>query len=227
MIYYLICLSLFFTLNITDLQWRDLYAYMLNREIYMTASENEWIKIVWKLLQKNSHIIIEYLNRRVTLFLKLVIKKKFKVQNFWYCFEWQSCESEHIHEFLWINNASSVTDLDQYLSFWEIQIIIFNFINDLSATAVHSSNRSFSERTNMLHELIELLNHFQRHTRCTSSYCQWKIKETDELTCHFHFSWSEQSLSEVSCKMNSHHHVYFLAWNDALLNSYNVTMIMR
>ena len=227
MIYDLICLSLFFTLNVTDLQWRDLYAYMLDREIYMTASENEWIKIAWRLLQKNSHIIIECLNCRVTLFLKLVIKKKFKIQNFWYCFKWQSCESEYIHEFLWINNASSVTDLDWYLSFWEIQITIFNFINDLSVTAVYSSSRFFSERTNMLHELIELLNHFQHYTRCTSSYCQRKIKETDELTCCFHFSQSERSLSEVSCKMNSHHHVYLLVQNDILLNSYNVMMIMK
>ena len=105
--------------------------------------------------------------------------------------------------------------------------MIFNLVNDLSMTVVHSSSHSFSKYTNMLHELIELLNHFQHHTRCTFSYCQRKIKETDELTCCFHFSWSEQSLSEVSCKMNSHHHVYLLAWNDALLNSYNITMIMR
>ncbi len=105
--------------------------------------------------------------------------------------------------------------------------MIFNLVDDLSAIAVHLSSRSFSECTNMLRELIELLNYFQRHTRCTSSYCQRKIKETDKLTCCFHFSWSEWSLSEVSCKMNSHYYVYFLAWNDALLNSYNVTMIMR
>ncbi len=117
MIYDFICLLLFFILNVTDLQWRDLYAYMSDQEIYMTASKNEWIKIAWRLLQKNSHIIIKCLNHKVTLFLKLVIKKKFKIQNFWYCFEWQSHESEHIHEFLWINNASNVIDLDQYLSF--------------------------------------------------------------------------------------------------------------
>ncbi len=193
----------------------------------MTASENKRVKIAWRLLQKNSHIIIECLKRRVKLFLKLVIKKKFKIQNIWYCFEWQSCKSNHIHEFLWINDASSVTDLDSYLSFWDVQVIIFNLVDELSMIAVHSSSRSFSERINMLHKLIELLNRFQRHTRCTSSYCQHKIREIDELTCCFHFSWSERSLLEVSCKMNSNHHVYLFAWNDALLNSYNVTMIMR
>ncbi len=120
MIYDLICFSLFFTLNVTDLQWCNLYAYMSDREMYMTASENERVKIAWRLLQKNSHIIIECLKCRVMLFMKLVIKKKFKIQNFWYCFEWQSHESKHIHEFLWINNALNVTDLDQYLSFWDV-----------------------------------------------------------------------------------------------------------
>ncbi len=227
MIYDLICLSLFFILNVIDLQWRDLYAYMLDQKIYMTMSKNEWIKIAWRLLQKNSHIIIKCLNRRITLFLKLVIKKKFKIQNFKYCFKWQSYESKYIHEFLWINNASSVTDFNQYFSFWNVQIMIFNFINDLSVIAVHSSSRSFSERTNMLHKLIKLLNHFQHYTHCTSSYCQHKIRETDELTCCFHFFWSEQSLLKVFCKMNLNHHVYLFTQNDALLNSYNIMMIMK
>ena len=121
----------------------------------------------------------------------------------------------------------NVTNLNQYFAFWNVQIMIFNLINELSTTAVYLNNHSFSKCINTLRKLIELLNYFQRHTRCTSSYCQRKIKETDKLTCCFHFSWSEWSLSEVSCKMNSHYYVYFLAWNDALLNSYNVTMIMR
>ncbi len=105
--------------------------------------------------------------------------------------------------------------------------MIFNLVDELSAIAVHLSSHSFSKCTNMLRKLIELLNHFQHHTRCTLSYCQRKIRETDELTCCFHFSWSEQSLLEVSCKMNSNHYVYLFAWNDALLNSYNITMTMK
>ena len=105
--------------------------------------------------------------------------------------------------------------------------MIFNLVDELSVTAVHLSSHSFSKHTNMLRELIELLNRFQHHTCCTLSYCQHKIRETDELTCYFHFSWSKQSLLEVFCKMNSNHHVYLLAWNDALLNSHNITIIIR
>ncbi len=45
MIYDLTCFSLFIILSITDLQWRDLYAYMSDWKTYMTASENERIKI--------------------------------------------------------------------------------------------------------------------------------------------------------------------------------------
>ncbi len=117
MIYDFTCFSLFIILNVTDLQWHDLYAYMSDRETYMTASESERIKIAWRLLQKNSHIIVKCLKCKVMLFMKLVIKKKFKIQNFWYCYEWQSHENDHIHKFLWINDASSVTNLDQYLAF--------------------------------------------------------------------------------------------------------------
>ncbi len=112
MIYDFTYFLLFIILNITDLQWHDLYTYMFDQEIYMTASKSKWVKIAWRLLQKNSHIIIECLKCRVMLFMKLVIKKKFKIQNFWYHYEWQSYESNHIHEFLWIDDASSVTDLD-------------------------------------------------------------------------------------------------------------------
>ncbi len=105
--------------------------------------------------------------------------------------------------------------------------MIFNLVDELSVTAVHLSSHSFSKHTNMLRELIELLNRFQRHTRCTLSYCQHKIRETDKLTCCFHFFRSEWFLFEVSCKINSNHHVYLFAQNDTLLNSYNVTMIMK
>ncbi len=45
MIYDLTCPSLFFTLSAADLQWRDLYAYMPDREVYITASEGERVKI--------------------------------------------------------------------------------------------------------------------------------------------------------------------------------------
>ncbi len=117
MIYDLTCFSLFITFNVINLQWRDLYAYMSDQEIYITASKSERVKIAWRLLQKNSHIIIECLKCKVMLFIKFVIKKKFKIQNFWYHYEWQSYESDHIHEFLWINNALNVTDLDQYFAF--------------------------------------------------------------------------------------------------------------
>ena len=116
-IYDFTCFLLFIIFNVADLQWRDLYTYMSDWKTYMTVSESKWVKIAWRLLQKNSHIIIECLKCRVMLFIKLVIKKKFKIQNFWYRYEWQFCESDHIHEFLWINNASNVTDLDQYFAF--------------------------------------------------------------------------------------------------------------
>ncbi len=160
------------------------------------------------------------------LFLKLVIKKKFKVQDIWYRFEWQSRGSDHIHGFLWIDDAPSVTDLDQYLSFWGVRVTAFNLAGELPAAAVHPSSRPFSERTNTLRELTELLNRFQRHTRCTPSYCQRKIRGTDELTCRFHFPRSERPLPEVSCEVNSNHRVYLPARNDALLNSYNATVTM-
>lgn len=105
--------------------------------------------------------------------------------------------------------------------------MIFNFINELSLTAVHSSSHLFSKHTNTLCELIELLNCFQRHTWCTSTYCQCKIRETNELICYFHFSWSERSVLEVSCEVNFNHCVYLSVQNNILLNSYNATMIMK
>jgi len=86
--------------------------------------------------------------------------------------------------------------------------------------------KKISKEENTFRELTELLNRFQRHTRCTPSYCQRKIRGTDELTCHFHFPRSERRLPEVSCEVNSNHRFYLPVRNDALLNSYNATVIM-
>ena len=100
--------NFFFTLNVVDMQWNDLYAHIF--KFLKKKHEkviNEFVKtiIAYRFLQKNSHIITKYLNIHFQIFFNEILKKKFSILNHWYHFEWQNRNSDHIHEFLWIKNV--------------------------------------------------------------------------------------------------------------------------
>ena len=78
---------LFFTINATNLQWRDLYKHMLNFKQINDVIEIKRNRMTWHLWKKNSHIAIEYFYRRWNLFLKTIFKNKFEMLNYWYRFE--------------------------------------------------------------------------------------------------------------------------------------------
>ncbi len=95
------CLNLFLTFSATDMQWNDLYIHMLEYDVYLNAIEKKKHWLIFCLLQKNSHVVIEYLNRRFRLFFEKILKKKFEIKDFWYQFEWQTRENDHIHDLVW------------------------------------------------------------------------------------------------------------------------------
>jgi hypothetical protein len=102
------CSSLFLTFSAIDMQWNDLYTHMLEYDVYLNAIEKKKHRLMFRLLQENFHVVIEYLNRRFRLFFEKILKKKFEIKDFWYRYEWQTRESDHVHDFVWLKNVSSL-----------------------------------------------------------------------------------------------------------------------
>ena len=212
--------TLFFTINATNLQWRDLYKHMSNVKQINDVIEIERNRLTWRLLKKNSHIAIEYLYRRWNLFLRTIFKNKFEMLNHWYRFEWQSKESEHIHEFVWMN-ALSMKQKQKYLTYWESLMTVMNSEENVSFAFVHSCSKFFAQRVNTRRELIELLNRMKRHIKCISVYCFRKMKKTEEQICRFHFFRSLQFASTINNVMNFKYEIFNATRNDFLMKNYN------
>lgn len=90
----------YFTMSGADLQWGDLYKHFPDRDQYLAVNDRERRAIANRLLQENPLIVAEYLDRRIQLFFKLVLWKKFTITDHWYRYEWRNRGSGHIHGFL-------------------------------------------------------------------------------------------------------------------------------
>jgi hypothetical protein len=143
------CSHVFFICNAIDMQWHDLYKHMSDFELFQKNTNTKRERLFHRFLQKNSHIATKYLDRRFQLFFKHVLKKKFVVVNYWYRFEWQTRENDHVHDFFFdfrmlhlssnSKNFSSFEILEQRLS---IQLKKFH-----SLLYIHVANHSRREIT--------------------------------------------------------------------------------
>jgi hypothetical protein len=62
------CFYVFLTYNVVDMQWHDLYKHMLDFELFQKDIDTKREKLTHRLLQKNSHVVAKYLNRRFQFF---------------------------------------------------------------------------------------------------------------------------------------------------------------
>jgi hypothetical protein len=221
------CSSLFLTFNAIDMQWNDLYTRMLEYDVYFNAIEQKKHRLMFRLLQKNLHVAIEYLNRRFRLFFKKILKKKCEIKDFWYRYEWQTRENNHVHDFVWLKNAFSLEQLKTYFVFWSLLIIVINSENALSFATRHSSSVFFFERNNIKFELAKLLNRVQKHIVCTFVYCLRQNKKTKKVVCRFHFFRSERDVVVVIYNVNFKRLIYFSFQNDSFFNNYNFIISIK
>ena len=152
-----------------------------------------------------------------------MLRKKFDVENNWFRFEWQSRDNNHIHEFLWIRDASDVEQLAEYLEFWNVIIIVINSDDDLFFATMHLFNRLYSEQINTLKQLTKFLNRMQHH-KCMIQYYQRRDKVIKEIWCRFVFSWSEQKNSIIKNHSNLIYKTFQSARNDSQLSKYQITL---
>jgi hypothetical protein len=216
------CSHFFLTCNAINMQWNDLYKHMSNFEIFQNSNDTEREQLTHRLLQKNFHITAEYLNRRFQVFFKLVLKQKFSIRDYWHRYEWQTRDNKHVHDFLWLENASIFERLEEFLVYWESQTTTINSVNEISSTLIYSCSKSFRMRQNNLQKLTKLLNWMQKHTKCTSTYYLRKTKNSKKIQCKFHFSFFMKKTITIFNINNSKWKFFESIRNNSLFNTYNV-----
>ena len=224
--------SFFFILSAADMQWNDLYAHafkFLKKKYEEVVNELVKTIIACRFLQKNPHVVTKYLNIRFQIFFNEVLKKKFSIQNHWYRFEWQSRSNNHIYEFLWIENVFINDQKQNFVDYWGAKMIALNLNVIFSSTNVYFSSRRFVEQDNIIFQLTKWLNHYQRHTKCTSQYCQWQKKNDSfkDLICRFHFFQKHFNESRLDHKLNFKHLIIKSIQNNNLLDKYNSLFIVN
>jgi hypothetical protein len=113
------------------------------------------------------------------------------------------------------------------LIFWDSQATIINSTEEISFASFHSCSKSFFQRSNILRELAKLLNRVQRHTKCSTTYCLRKFKNSKEVVCRFHFSFSIREIFTIFNIVNLKWKSFDFVRNDSLLNTYNLIVSMN
>ncbi|KZT34517.1 hypothetical protein SISSUDRAFT_1065241 [Sistotremastrum suecicum HHB10207 ss-3] len=223
----------FFTFSAADVQWPDLHQHMPN-EHPLPPEDPLSYRQRTKSLNENPAIAAYYFSLRFELFFKEVLKPKFNIVDWWYRYEWQHRGSSHIHGFFWFKDAPNVDELDMkkeediqtFVTYWNQHISAWNPDSNLPPAPYHPSARLFDTLQDTNTELTELLNRFQRHTRCTAGYCERKNKETGETFCRFGFPFEVRDDSSVRRAPGKDFVDYLPRRNDSRLNTYNPTILM-
>ena len=204
-------LHLFLTVSAADLQWFNLQTQMSEFKQHSGWTEHKQYRAASDNLTHNPHIAVKYLMCWFELFLKHIICKVFKVQDHWYCYEWQAHKSSHVHNFLWLDRASAVyaeTDLhcETLTQWWGNWVTAVN-LNFTLLSDKNSASLSITECSNTQLHLTECLNCYQHH-KYSDSYCLQKLKNIEEKHCHFHFSQIFWTVITVSHDQNLKYYKY-------------------
>ncbi|KAI3924837.1 hypothetical protein MKW98_031088 [Papaver atlanticum] len=123
--------TIFFTLSAADLQWPELYKLLDTENRLESLDPNRRMRERAKLLNQNPLVVSWFLQKRVDLFLKLFLKKEFKVVDHWYRFEWQSRGSGHMHGFLWLEDRP---DPSRIATDEEVRCMICDYFDSIICT---------------------------------------------------------------------------------------------
>ena len=221
--------TIFFTLSAADYHWPDLFGILCPEKRYEEISDDE----KRKLMHDNPLLVGYFFQHRVNLFVEHVLKKVFNVKDYWYRFEWQSRGSPHIHGVLWLRDEpnydiNSISDeqlqlLTEYFN--KLCTAVHPSLNN-EKSAQHPSQTIFSDvpETDYIDDLSNLINTFQRHTKC-GSYC---LKKVDgKLQCRFHFPHDLQETAHIN--NNNGYYQFIPQRHDPLIQRYNkiLTLIWR
>ena len=230
--------TFFFTLSAADLQWPELYR-LLDPENNYPSFENESAenRRRSKLLNENPLIVAWFFNLRDKFFVEEVLFPHFVVLDWWFRIEFQHRGSPHIHGFLWLDNAPSITNIET-MSDEELQMVADYFGDLVSATNIPieiSENRInpckihfndvethpmysqfHSNNEKHIADYSNLITTVQRHTRCSDS-CLRKLRNSNVRSCRYKFPKTTSDVNKIVRNEDGHLELV-VKRNDARLN---------
>ena len=225
--------NVFFTVSAADVQWPDLHRLMpgYDPDLDNPAHADSYRRHL-KWLNENPALASYYFQKHWELFFELVLKKKFNIIDWWWCFEWQYRGSSHIHGFFWFADAPKVDELDfnnqehiqQFIQYWDQIISTWHPDRHRPPAAIHPSAQLFPSLQDTITELAEMLNRFQRHDRCTPGYCE--RRRDGQKVCRFGFPFPDCNESHIQRLPGKTFPEYVPRRNDALLNTFNPLFIL-
>ncbi|KAL7290849.1 hypothetical protein TKK_0015583 [Trichogramma kaykai] len=221
--------TIFFTLSAADYHWPDLYRLLAPSTDYSDLQSEQ----KRKLMHDNPLIVGYFSKERVELFMSKVLIPVFRVKDYWYRFEWQNRGSPHVHGLLYLQDEPEfiVDDMseDHIQKIQEYFDTLCSAINPKSANPTcskHPSQQRFSDISPAEYEndLGELINAFQRHTKC-GTHCYRRGNANTH--CRFKFPKDVQESSSIDDKHG--YHEFFPRRNDPYVQRFNnvVTQIWR
>lgn len=211
--------TIFFTISCADFHWKNLWRLLGYSDPSQLTSQDKA-----RIITENPLIVSNFFKVRSDVFLKKCFFKHFKVKDYWYRIEYQNRGSPHIHGVAWLPDAPDVRNLSTDEDKEKARLYFDNLITcinpDISfmPSLVHPCSKSLSDVVNLDEDLIELINHVQRHTKCSKFYCLKFDKKTKTVKCRFGFPkdlLSETTITEINGILD-----ILFARNDALLNKF-------
>ncbi|KAL7304776.1 hypothetical protein TKK_0003004 [Trichogramma kaykai] len=221
--------TIFFTLSAADYHWPDLFRLLAPSTDYSDLQSEQ----KRNLMHDNPLIVGYFFKERVELFMSKVLIPVFRVKDYWYRFEWQNRGSPHVHGLLYLQDEPEfiVNDLseDHIHKIQEYFDMLCLAINPKSANPTcsnHPSQQRFSDISAAEYEndLGELINAFQRHTKC-GTHCYRRGNANTH--CRFKFPKDVQESSSIDDKHG--YYEFFPRRNDPYVQRFNnvVTQIWR
>src|SRR5436309_372153 len=220
---------LFLTFSAADMQWFDLQSHMPRFDEYLAGDNQAKKRIIYENLQNHPHITAGWLYRWFKLFKQKVLEPLLEYKDYWHRFEWQSRGSGHTHGVCWVPDAlvadmSTPESQASFVQFWSQHITAYNPDANYRPDSTHPSSLPYEQQQNSKDFLNACLNWFQRHSRCTESYCLRKKKGTSIKSCQFRFLQLVQDAASLTTDLNPTYLTFAPQRNDPLLNPYMATI---
>jgi ATP-dependent DNA helicase PIF1 len=224
------CPHLFLTFSAADLHWDSLMQHMPRYDEWKATTSVQRVRIARDNLRDNPHIVAYHFYRRLYVFIDVVLRAKFNIQDYFNRFEWQARGSSHNHGLYWCDGAPEPRDLaiseearQVFAKFWGIHVTAFNPEPDsgaLPATEDSTIQAPGVELGNTGCTLSSTVNRVQGHT-CTKTYCLRINKTTRQEECRFLLPDEHRDEAKVAQHPYRTYMQYYPMRNDGYLNKYN------
>lgn len=235
--------SLFFTLSAADLQWKELYR-ILDPQDELEQIENDSLAYCKrsKLLIENPLIVSWFFHLRSNYFVHEILFPALDVIDYYFRVEFQHRGSPHIHGFIWIRDAPTISDINiateaektRFINYYKNLISVNNIYDPLPTNppSVNPAKINFIDvdqhymysNLNDIHDKYladykKCINTFQKHTKC-GDHCLRTVKNSNIKRCRYNFPKSLRESSDIIRNPNNNTFELQLQRNDQYMNSH-------